>query len=83
MFRADPPRHPASRRLLLAPWQIALIALPYRGLPKPDWGFYPGLRALLRYGWLSFRLSLPPRARVRYWLLHLFAFRFTQRRRAR
>lgn len=83
MFRYAPSHPRAARRLLLSPWRIALLALPYRWLPKPDWGFYPGLRALLRYAWLSLRFAFPPRARLHYWLLSALSFRRTQRHHSR
>ncbi len=52
--------------LLLSPWRVFLMALPFRSVPKPDWGFYPGLRALLFYAWQNLRAHAGNRARLHY-----------------
>ncbi len=63
---------PPHRRMILSPWRIFLIALPFRHLPKPDWGFFPGVRALLTVSFRTARALLPSRAQLRYMLLTTF-----------
>ncbi len=45
------------------------MALPFRHLPAPEFGFFPGLRATLRALYAWGRAQLPTRARVRYGVL--------------
>jgi len=58
--------------MILSLWRIFLIAHPFRRLPKPDWGFYPGMRALLTVSYRAVRTLLPSRAQLRYALLTTF-----------